>query len=212
MFGSTSSSFSPLSLSSQPLFSFPPLPSPPISSASSSSSSSMGILFHPDSDSDNLDVEDSKVPSPARSSSPTFAVSPPGELTQDSNLNFDSYASLRSFLSDYALRRGFDLRWKVRGGETKPVHGGSVRCWCEEKEGKDQSKPSQPEPVAEQTGTRRRRSMWVERKERVRCGCNWRVNFIRHEDRKYVITGLRVLVHNGHEVKPAILSRPSSAR
>jgi hypothetical protein len=216
MFGPPSSdqlSSSSLSLPSQPLFSFPPLPSPTISFALSSSPSSLSaeILLRPaaDSYSDRFDVEDSKLPSPSRSLSPTLAASSPGELTQDSKLTFDSYGSLKAFLTDYALCRGFDLRWKVRGGETKPVHGGTARCWCEEKEGKEESQPSLPEPVAttRQTDMRRRRAMWVERRQRVRCGCNWRVNFFRRADRKYVITDIRVLVHNGHEVKP-VSSQP----
>ena len=43
--------------------------------------------------------------------------------------------------------------------------------------------------------------MRVEHKERVRCGCNWRVGFNRRDDHKYVLTGVRILTHTGHELK-----------
>jgi hypothetical protein len=100
------------------------------------------------------------------------------------------------WIMDYAKMNGFEVRWKIAGGETSPHHGGKIRCWCYEKP---------PVAVKEEVVSSTAPLRIVHAKtasrggKQVKCGCDWHVSFFRHSNGNYHLT-TRKLTHTGHQV------------
>ena len=95
-----------------------------------------------------------------------------------------------AFLKTHVLHRGFEVRYPSNSGVAgKPGHSGSARCWCWQPppvtlKSEEHMQPSHPPARATAQRSTSRSG------HQTKAGCRWSINFSRHADGIYTLTGL----------------------